>query len=300
MFSLVTACMNRDTHLKASLQKWIALPQLSEIVIVDWSNRDPLIGLCQIDPRIRVIRIENEPRWILSYAYNIGITRATQPQILKCDSDCQPHPDIFDSAPGPNHFFAGYWKSGAACGKSSVNGQCIFSKAHFDAINGYSEYIRTYGRDDEDFYDRLIAARIERREISPAMLSFIDHSEESRVSNQFGFKPAATLEESILRSTSYNEMYNYYLAKQLPWGSARQRATFTPIETVERWEVLRRDQSAELTIPDQAAKAARLFSLRYLTRVTLKLSEADQQRLDEKACLALLTNRMKTRPAPNR
>jgi hypothetical protein len=44
-----------------------------------------------------------------------------------------------------------------------------FAKAQFEAIDGYSELIRTYGRDDEDFYDRLIAAGYARREIPPEL-----------------------------------------------------------------------------------------------------------------------------------
>ena len=293
MFSLVTACMNREPHLRASLQQWIKLPGITEFVIVDWSNREPLNDLLAVDPRVRIVRVEGEPRWVLSYAYNVGLGRATQPLILKCDADCQPTPAALEYTPDPGHFFAGYWQSGAACGKPSVNGQCLFSKAQFNAVNGYSEYIRTYGRDDEDFYDRLIAAGFARREIPPALFSFVEHSNAARVSNQFALKPHAALEDLVHCNTTYNEIRNYCIGKLLPWGPGCRRAEFSPMEAGDRWEVLRRNQAAELPVPPAVATAARLFALRYLTGQLLKISAANQQRLDEKSCLVLLAKHLK-------
>jgi glycosyltransferase involved in cell wall biosynthesis len=293
MYSLVTACMNREPHLRASLQRWLMLPRIAEIVIVDWGNREPLLELRNIDPRIRIVRVENEPRWVLSYAYNAGIERATQPDVFKCDADCQPAPAALECTPGSTHFFAGFWKSGVACGKASVNGQCIFSKAQFEAVNGYSELIRTYGRDDEDFYDRLISAGFERRELHPALLSFIEHSNASRVANQFEMRPGVSFEDVIRSNTTYNEIQNYCIGKLIPWGPQRRRADFFRIDSGDRWEVLRRNQAAELSIPPDVAAAARLFSLRHLAGRILNISATDQQRLDEKSCLSLLAEHIK-------
>jgi hypothetical protein len=42
MRSLVTACMNREHHLRRSLPHWLSLPGLDEIIIVDWSTSEPL------------------------------------------------------------------------------------------------------------------------------------------------------------------------------------------------------------------------------------------------------------------
>src|SRR5690606_31623737 len=102
-------------------------------------------ALREMDPRIRLVRVQNEPRWILSYAYNLGISLARHPIILKCDADCFPQPGILSARPDDSTFFAGHWRSGVKVGKPSVNGQCLFTKARFEAVNGYSEVIRTYG-----------------------------------------------------------------------------------------------------------------------------------------------------------
>jgi len=293
MISLVTACMNREEHLRQSLPHWLSLPEIGEIVVVDWSNARPLQGLAALDPRVRVVRVEGEPRWVLSYAYNLGISRSTGTVVLKCDADCLPQPSVSGLRPGPAHFYAGYWRSGAPLGKASVNGQCLFFRSQFEAIGGYSEFIRTYGRDDEDFYDRLIAAGFERREIEPSQLDFIAHSHEARMANQVS-GPVAGIEDRLRRDPMYNEMKNQFLGRILPWGPARLRAPFRTVESGERWEVVKRDAAAELVIPPPVEGAARLKAVRYVTAQVLRLAPASVERLDERACLALLQNRNRT------
>lgn len=74
--SLVTCAMNRTDNLLKALGSWLAHSQISEVIIVDWSSRVPVSQSLEDagvdDPRIRVIRVEDEPRWILSYAFNVG------------------------------------------------------------------------------------------------------------------------------------------------------------------------------------------------------------------------------------
>jgi hypothetical protein len=292
MFTLVTACMNREAHLRQSLPKWLRLPHLTEILVVDWSNRQPLNDLLAIDPRVRVVRVEGEPKWILSYAYNAGIARATQPVIVKCDADCIPSAELLNYAPGPKHFFAGYWRSGAAVGKPSVNGQCIFLKSQFQAVNGYSEVIRTYGRDDEDFYDRLIAHGHERKEIPPACLDFLDHSHDDRTANQFAGADSPSLERRVSRDPLYNEMHNGWLARAMPWDSASRRAAYEEIASADRFCVLRRDRSLDITIPSTIESQARLFALRYMAKQLAGLSDGAVNTLDDRACLAVIGTRM--------
>lgn len=292
MFSLVTACMNRDAHLRQSLPAWLALPGLAEVVIVDWSNSTPLFELTESDPRVRVVRVEGEPRWILSYAYNLGVSQASQDLIFKCDADCVPTPAALSTLPDAGCFYAGYWKSGTAVGKPSVNGQCLFRRAQFERINGYSEFIRTYGRDDEDFYSRLVQAGWARREIPPAAFAFIDHSHGDRVKNQFEAKPPTTAEELLSRNTTFNEMRNHYISLTLPWNAGRPRSHFIPVRTEDPRRLLfRRDVAGEIPIPAQTLDAAALYSLRYLVRKVINLPQAAVEKLDRPGCLQILTRR---------
>jgi hypothetical protein len=292
MFSLVTACMNRDAHLRRMLPEWLRLSGLGEIVIVDWSNATPLADLTSYDSRIRVVRVEDEPRWVLSYAYNLGISHARHEVILKCDSDCLPGVGLASLQPDPTSFYAGNWQTGRPVGKASVNGQCLFLHGQFEKINGYSEFIRTYGRDDEDFYDRMKAAGFARREIPPAMLDFLPHGDEERVQNQFKPVEQMDLEAKISRHPAYNEMFNCYLAMCLPWGPQQPRASYEIVQSADRYLKLRRNKDRELLIPVAIGEEARLFSLRYLVGVLAKLPRPTTERLDAVSCLRLLAPRL--------
>jgi glycosyltransferase involved in cell wall biosynthesis len=298
MISLVTACMNREPHLRKSLPVWLALPGISEILVVDWANKQPLRSLTKLDPRIRVVRVEDEPRWVLSYAFNLGIARSTGSVILKCDADCLPHAAVADLRPGPGHFFAGHWQSGAKLGKPSVNGQCLFARSQFDAVNGYSEYIRTYGRDDADFYDRLAAAGFARREIPPTDLDFIPHSHEARMACQID-RVERGIEAWLSGNIVFNEMRNAFLARVRPWNRLCPRAPYRPVEEDGAWEVVRREKASELSVSPAAAATARLFALRYLVKVTPGPSPGNIAAMDEPECLRFLLERYggKSNPA---
>jgi hypothetical protein len=229
---------------------------------------------------------------VLSYAYNLGIGRSAGGAVLKCDADCIPRPEVVALRPGPAHFLAGYWKSGQPLHKPSVNGQCLFDRSQFEAVNGYSEFIRTYGRDDEDFYDRLIAAGFARREIEPGLLDFIEHAHEARMANQE--RPEGEgIEARLRRDVVYNEMKNQFYGRALPWGPGRPRAPFRAVESGDRWEVVERDLGAELPIPPVIESAARLQAVRYLAAQVLRLAPGSAERLDERACLALLAARIR-------
>jgi hypothetical protein len=287
--------MNREPHLRESLPVWLALPGISEILIVDWANRESLRPLAKLDSRIRVVRVENEPRWVLSYAYNLGVSRSSGSIILKCDADCLPRPAVAALRPEAGYFFAGHWQSGAKLGKPSVNGQCVFARSQFDAVNGYSEYIRTYGRDDEDFYDRLAAAGFARREISAADLDFIPHPHEARMACQVG-PGESGIEAWLARNVVFNEIRNAFLARILPWSGQCPRARYRSLENDGVWELVRREKDTELNASPAAAAAARLFALRYMVKQAQGPSPAPAAALDERQCLELLSRHHGSKP----
>lgn len=294
MISLVTACMNREAHLRQTLPAWLTLPDVAEIVVVDWSNRTPLRELRALDPRIRVIRAEGEARWVLSYAYNLGVTHARHEVILKCDADCRPTAAVTQLRPTADGFYAGHWKTGTVVGKPSVNGQCMFTRAQFERVNGYSEIIRMYGRDDEDFYDRLIAAGYARREIPPAELAFIDHTQQERLANQTSGDTSDPVEAFLKKQPVYFEMYNLALANLLPWGVWQTRAHYTTREETDNYLACERDTTREIPVAAPLRAMARLHGVRSLTAQACGLPGSQVMAMDEKACLAALRQRLMT------
>ena len=77
--SIVTACRNRNDNLAQVLPGWLALGP-DEVVVVDWSSDEPVADTLAaagiIDASIRVIRVEGEECWCLSYAFNTGFRTA--------------------------------------------------------------------------------------------------------------------------------------------------------------------------------------------------------------------------------
>lgn len=186
--SLVTCCMNREDNLIRALNSWVTCQDISEIIIVDWSSeglvRDSLRDAEITDPRIRVVRVEDEPRWILTYAFNVGFRVASCDRILKVDADIVLDPEFFSrNRLKPGHFIAGNWRS-AANDQAHVNGFFYLFKADLAAVAGFNEHITTYGWDDDDIYDRLGLHGVIRSDVDIGTIHHLPHSDEERVGPQ--------------------------------------------------------------------------------------------------------------------
>lgn len=298
MLSLVTACMNRDHHLRRSLPHWLTLPGIDEILVVDWSNRTPLDDLVSLDPRIRVIRVEDEPRWVLPYAYNLGVTRARGDLILKCDADCLPVPAITQLTPVAGHFYAGDWRSGAPVGKTCVNGQCLFTRGQWTAVNGYSDLLRRYGHDDVDFYQRLVAAGHARLEITPDQLDFLEHTDTDRVAHNPAPPTYESVDALLHAQLAYHEAINVVVTAFMPWGIWYPHAPYTTVRSGERFEVLRRDTAREIPISETLQVFARNNAIRTVTGRLCKIPPALLGRMDYGACLARLSQLVPRKNSP--
>jgi hypothetical protein len=298
MFSLVTTCMNRESHLRQSLPHWLALPGLAEVVIVDWSTRESIADLVALDPRVRICRVEGEPKWRQPYPTNFGISQATQEIILKCDADCLPSSRIGGYVPTDDTFYAGNWRTGRPLGKACVNGQCLFTRAAFEKVNGYSELFRVYARDDEDLYERLAAAGGSRRDIDPADLDFIEHTHEARVAHQGAPAAAGTdpVEAFLHRQTTFHEMTNVVISHYLPWGRWFSRAVYTPVATDGRFTTFTRDISREIPLSAALLQQAHAHAMVAVVTQLFKLPPAEAARLDPARCRLLIRQHLAVKP----
>lgn len=298
--SLVTACMNRENHLHRSLARWLTLPFVRELIIVDWSNNRPLLDLAAIDNRIRVVRVVDEPGWILSYAFNLGISRASHEIVIKCDADSSPAEAIKECEPKPGAFYAGHWRTGKAVGKASINGQCVFLRRQFAEVNGYSELMRVYGRDDEDIYARLVSAGHARHEIPADAFDFIEHAADDRLANHarkgLNTLPGSYVDRFLERSPAFFEMQNLYISKVLPWGRRYARAQYESIDASSRTQVLRRRRELEIELPSSVALQARDYAIRRAARHLLNIPENEFNLLDANASRELIANWLSGQP----
>lgn len=291
MLTLVTICMNREAHLRRTVPAWLGLPGLDEIVIVDWSTREPFADLLTLDPRIRIVRVEDEPRWVQTYPTNLGIAHARGDLVLKCDADCLPSPTVTALRPEPGRFFAGDWKAGRAAGKGSVSGQCLFAKSQWAQVNGYSELFRRYAHDDIDFYRRLETAGHARADIPADALDFLPHDDEARVAHQASPSGSAPDVEAFLhRQLDYHEAINVVVSQFLPWGPWLPQARYETIETAHDGRLLRlrRDVSREIPLSEPVMQIARAHALRAVVSRLTRIPSAQTARLDEPALMRLL------------
>jgi hypothetical protein len=188
--SIVTCCMNRNDNLKKGLKTWLQLP-VDEIIIVDWSSTPPVAETLKdiVDPRVKIIRVENEPRWILTYGFNVGLRFASYEKIYKLDADIEVTSDfLIKNSFDDNEFVRGHWKSALDNGQDDqvyVNGSFGCYKKHLAEIGYYNEFIRTYGWDDSDIYSRLAnLCGLKTKYLSSNSIVHMEQAQEERLANQ--------------------------------------------------------------------------------------------------------------------
>lgn len=286
--SLVTCCMNREVNLLRALVSWLACPDITEIIIVDWSSDQPVQDALKAqgisDPKIRVVRVEKEPRWILSYAFNVGFRVASCDKILKADADIVLKPDFFakNQLIGEG-FIAGNWRT-AAKDQAHVNGFFYLHKADLATVSGFNEYITTYGWDDDDLYERLEQRGLVRCDIRGDTVHHLPHSDSDRLGEQGSDKgppPSGMVE---LRNEPLHKIrQNRFIANVMPvW---RENKTLHPFEVREGKQdniTLRRESWSPHSVPAHINASAWFFAALEITawRLGARVFELERDRLE--------------------
>jgi hypothetical protein len=80
--------MNREENLLRSLISWTNVEQINEIVVVDWSSKNPIICDSSMD-KVKTIRVENESFFSLPKSYNLAYrhTNSDNKIVMKLDAD---------------------------------------------------------------------------------------------------------------------------------------------------------------------------------------------------------------------
>nr|CCF78634.1 hypothetical protein RGS1_70340 [Rubrivivax gelatinosus S1] len=222
--SIVAACMNRQTNLLKVLPSWLA-SDVDEIIIVDWSSTEPVWPMLSgfDDPRLKVVRIDDEPRWILTHALNVGLRLARHEIVFKLDADIALAPDfLVANRFGPTEFVRGFWKTAVDAGESDqryVNGSFGARKADLRQIRYYNERIQTYGWDDSDLYARLSGSLGRAgRLLAHGSLRHIEQSEAQRLENQ---AVAPHLALGRFAATEHENLVNrYHELANLEWPAS--------------------------------------------------------------------------------
>jgi hypothetical protein len=266
--SLVTCCRNRNENLLKALPSWLACPEITEIVIVDWTSGEkvaPAILAAGLDdPRIRVIRVEDEPRWILSHAFNVGFQHAREEKILKTDADIVLDPDFFRLNPlRPGQFIAGNWRR-AKEGQAFVNGFFYVWRDTLMKIGGFNEYITTYGWDDDEIYSRFLEEGLTRVDVSGDTIYHLPHDDAARTEKAPPPSTAPAI-ETLPASTIFLIRRNRQLTNAMPvWNGTRPPVEYERLVEDETRPVLRRRPGSGDAPPATIATEAFLAAAREL------------------------------------
>ncbi|WP_394692838.1 galactosyltransferase-related protein [Hyphobacterium sp.] len=266
--SLVTACRNRNENLKVAMASWTSCPQIAEIIIVDWSSDVPVADDLKAsgidDERVRIVRVEGEPRWILSYAFNLGFRSARYPCILKADADIVLEVDFFDrNVLGPKTFIAGNWRN-TDRDQAFVNGFFYTWRDALVEIGGFNEYITTYGWDDEELYARLLEAGVARKDVAEKSIYHLPHDDAART-DQPTIGDTLPALDYLKTRTDYLIRRNRIIACLMPsWNSTRQPVRYHALNTEGPKATLRRLPATGHVVPEAVEREANLAAAREL------------------------------------
>lgn len=265
--SLVGACMNREANLLKVLPSWLA-SGADEIIVVDWGSRQPLWPqLAHIDdPRLKVVRIDGEPRWILTHAFNVGLRMARHARIFKLDADIELAPGFLErNRFERGEFIRGFWKSAVDAGQPDqryTNGSFGAFKDDLRAIGYYNERIQTYGWDDSDLYARLSGSLGRAgRLLAHDSLTHLHQEEAQRLENQAVQK---SLVMGRFAPTEHENLVNkYHELTSLEWASYHAAQDYRLRRVESRLWVGHRTTTAPTAVQEER-DLARVLAMRQL------------------------------------
>lgn len=288
--SLVTCCMNRNENLVKALPSWIACSDINEIVIVDWSSTEPVFDYLKAhgieDERIKVVRVNDQSRWILSYAFNVGFRAASYDKILKTDADIIVYPDFFNKNQlSKKAFIAGDWRI-AEAGQEHINGFFYVHREDLLAIKGFNEYITTYGWDDDDIYHRLTEAGTRRKPVDVKTIYHIPHDDALRVGNLGKPKDEINYLDELHNTPRFKIFTNKHIAHIMPvWNKDRYFLPFTIIKNTPQYICVEQSGESIHYVPQHIRDQAEYLSELELTSWTCGLRTYD---LNKEALRGLL------------
>mmetsp|Transcript_12253 Transcript_12253/g.37372 ORF Transcript_12253/g.37372 Transcript_12253/m.37372 type:complete len:884 (+) Transcript_12253:122-2773(+) len=209
--SIVGACMNRQERLEKVLDNWLSMKDAKEVILVDWSSEPPLKSIVNKfkDKRLKLVRVDDEPNWVLSRAFNIGMQFASYDRVIRLDCDYAISENFTESHPieqGKN-FYSGDYKNAKVENEVHLNGAMHVHQKDFWKVMGYDERIQTYGWDDEDMYGRLSNnAKLNRDPVNYKHIVHFPHDDSQRAQSGIEFVEVQT-------------DYNRIMLEKLPvWG----------------------------------------------------------------------------------
>ena len=218
--SLICACKNRNQPLQIALTSWLLIPEITEIIIVDWSSDEALAPLTKLDSKIKVITVGNQKYFNQPQPLNLAASIATGDYILKVDCDYifSPYYNFFDTYQiDENSFVSGkhniknheifdgkdyvvdpskmslseiveYVNSYSPIFKHLI-GLLFVSRDNFLKVGGYNEKLgKYYAFEDDEIFHRLRVLGLKEKKLNfDYNVIHIPHPDKKRIENFEGY-----------------------------------------------------------------------------------------------------------------
>lgn len=250
--SIVTCCMNRNDNLRKAIISWLKL-NIDEIVVVDWSSEIPVAEtLAEFrDPRIKIIEVKGESRWVLTYGFNVGLRFASYSKIYKLDADIIVSSSFLsDNTFSEGSYIRGSWKKAIENGDESqvfVNGSFGAYREDLKQIGYYNELIRTYGWDDSDLYERLSSEQgLASKELSSKSIYHMFQCPSERTKFQ---EVSSNTFLGKVEATEFNNYRNKYLGRTTThWNRWRLQDYSVKRKSSQIWQLERITNDIEVPL----------------------------------------------------
>ena len=221
--SLISCCMDRNENLYHSLNTWDKIHNLDEIIIVDWSSKksvyEHILKRKDLNKIPKIILAKYQKNWVLSRAFNLGISFASFDKILKIDADVCVSENFLKIYKLNENFFHGSWKLSREPNEDHLHGQLFCKTKDFWDVNGYHEDLTEYGYDDDDLYIRLKENGIKEEYINPNHIFHLVTSHKDRVKNQPYFNGVNIELKHLQLAQKKNKNY----CNKFPWTPEKTR-----------------------------------------------------------------------------
>jgi hypothetical protein len=178
--TLVTTCRGRLAHLQQSLPTFVG-QQDTAVVVVDYGCPERSGDWVeQHFPEALVVRATDCPRFELSRARNLGGAAARSPWLCFVDADICLSPEFAARvAPllEPGHYYQAKPRDIETWGTS------ISARDDFERVGGYDEVLQGWGKEDDDYYARLVLAGVRYATFPGELLRGMKHDDSQRVAH---------------------------------------------------------------------------------------------------------------------
>lgn len=181
--TIICGIKDRIHNLVKVIDTWLIQPRVSQVIIVDWNSKCPVLeelSYLTKQPKLKVVRVVNVEKWMLSQALNLAASYVKTPLLLKLDVDNRLGRDFFNDHPlksTDSKFYSGNWSIASDMNERHLNGILYIATHNFNIINGYNEHFGSvYGYDDTDLYERLKDSGMEKADIKNMDVTHIPHS----------------------------------------------------------------------------------------------------------------------------